>query len=290
MRAVSIVINSNSFHYLIMIEKLLEFLSEDLGGGDITTDSLIPEEAVGEAAISAKETGIVAGVKEATMLLDHFGLTFVCDKLDGQRIVKGERLISIKGDLRSILKVERLALNIISRMSGIATLTNDFSNICKPFGVKVLGTRKTTPGFRAFEKKAIEIGGGKSHRHGLYDEILIKDNHLSAMNINEAVKKARMENPGKKVEVEVSVLEEAVEAINAGAEIIMFDNLSPDDAREQIEKLEGKGLRGVVTIELSGGINRSNLKSYAKAGADRISIGGLTTSSKWLDFSLKIVP
>jgi nicotinate-nucleotide pyrophosphorylase (carboxylating) len=271
-----------------MIEKLLEFLSEDLGGGDITTDSLIPKEAVGEADITAKETGVVAGLKEATVLLDHFGLEYVCDKLDGQRIVKGERLILIKGDLRSILRIERLALNLISRMSGIATMTNEFSNICKPFDVKVMGTRKTTPGFREFEKKAIEIGGGESHRHGLYDEILIKDNHLSFMEMKEAVKLARLKNPRKKVEVEVSTLEGAIEAINAGAQIIMFDNLSSDDARERIEKLIEQGLRGVVTIELSGGIYRNNIKAYAKAGADQISIGCLTTSSKWLDFSLTV--
>ncbi len=271
-----------------MIEKLLEFLSDDLGEGDITTDSLIPEKAVCNAEIIAKGTGIVAGLKEATMLFDHFGLTYICDKLDGQRIVKGERLISISGNLRSILKLERVALNLISRMSGIATVANDFSNICKPYGVKVLSTRKTTPGFRDFEKKAIEIGGGKSYRHGLYDEILIKDNHLSFMEIKEAVKKARIQNPGKQVEIEVSTLEEAIEAINAGAEIIMFDNLSSDDALAYIEMLEEQGLRGAVTIELSGGIDRTNIKSYAKAGPNQISVGSLTTSSKWLDFSLTV--
>jgi nicotinate-nucleotide pyrophosphorylase (carboxylating) len=272
-----------------MIDKLLEFLSEDLGAGDITTDSVLPKNAMGQAAIVAKETGVVAGVREAGMLFDHLGLEHDFLKKDGQGIVKGEKLVDIRGKLGDILRVERLVLNILSRMSGIATMTSEFSGVCRPYGVKIMGTRKTTPGFREFEKRAIAIGGGLPHRMGLFDVVLIKDNHISVVGIKDAVKEARIKNPGEKIEIEVSSIESAAEAINAGAEIIMLDNLDPDAAREMIEKLEELGLRRAVEIELSGGIERNNLKAYAKAGADRISIGGLTTSSKWLDFSLNIV-
>ncbi|MFV2041043.1 MAG: carboxylating nicotinate-nucleotide diphosphorylase [Candidatus Hydrothermarchaeales archaeon] len=272
-----------------MIDKLLELLSEDLGTGDITTDSILPKNAMGQAAIIANETGVVAGVREAGLLFDHLGLDHDFLKKDGQGIIKGETLVDIHGGLRDILRVERLVLNILSRLSGIATLTSEFSGICRPYGVRVMGTRKTTPGFRAFEKRAIEMGGGLPHRMGLFDAVLIKDNHISAVGLKEAVKEARIKNPGERIEVEVSSLEAAAEAIHAGAEIIMLDNLSPDEAREHIEKLEELGLRRAVEIELSGGIGRNNVKAYAKAGADRISVGALTTGSKWFDYSLKIV-
>ncbi len=272
-----------------VIERLLEYLKEDLGGGDITTESIIPETAVGHAAIIAGETGVVAGVREVSMLFDHFRLDHDFLKKDGQGIVKSETLADIRGGIRDILMVERLALNILSRMSGIATMTSDLSRICRPYDVRIMGTRKTTPGFREFEKRAIEIGGGLTHRMGLFDEVLIKDNHSSVVGLKDSIKEARLKNPGKKIEVEVSTLEDATEAINAGAEIIMLDNFSSDDAREHIEKLEELGLRRAVEIELSGGVQRNTLKGYARAGADRISIGAITTASKWLDYSLKIV-
>ena len=271
-----------------MIDKLLEFLSEDLGAGDITTDSVLPKNALGQAVIIAKETGVVAGEREVSLLFNHFGLEHDFLKKDGQGIVKGETLVDIHGKLRDILKVERLVLNILSRMSGIATMTSDFSGVCEPYGVKIMGTRKTTPGFREFEKRAIELGGCLAHRKGLFDEILIKDNHIAIVGIKNAIKDARIKNPGEKIEIEVSSLEDATEAINAGAEVLMLDNLSSDEAMEHIEKLEELGLRRAVEIELSGGIQRNNVKAFAKAGADRISVGALTTASKWLDFSLKI--
>jgi nicotinate-nucleotide pyrophosphorylase (carboxylating) len=276
---------------LIMIERLLEFLEEDLGEeGDITTESIISGETTADAVITAKEEGVVAGLEEAALLLEHFGLGHTILKRDGERVKKWEIVVEIKGNLRVILKIERLILNIISRMSGIATLTSELSAICGARGVQVMGTRKTTPGFRKFEKKAIRIGGGLPHRTGLFDGVIIKDNHLSGMEIKEAVKRARLNNPGKRIEVEVSSLEDAAEAIKAGSEIIMIDNLSPDEARAQIEALQEQGLRRAVEIELSGGINPNNIKAYARIGADRISLGALTTDAKWLDFSLKVNP
>jgi nicotinate-nucleotide pyrophosphorylase (carboxylating) len=214
-----------------MIDRLLEFLSEDLGDGDITTESLIPKKRVARAVIVAKEKGVVAGAKEAAALLDHLDLEYMFQKSDGHEIESGESLAVIKGDIREILKVERLILNILSRMSGIATLTRTFSKACAPYGVKVMGTRKTTPGFREFEKRAIKFGGGLSHRMGLFDEVLIKDNHLALIGLGEAIAMAKQKNPGKSVEVEVSGTEDAIKAAESGADIILLDNLTAKEAK-----------------------------------------------------------
>lgn len=273
-----------------MIDRLLEFLSEDLGSGDITTESIIPPGTTAEASIVAKEKGILAGRKEATALLEHFNLEYEVFKKDGEEIERGEKIAVIRGDARKILGVERLLLNILARMSGIATLTNKFAKTCNPHGVRVMGTRKTTPGFRLFEKKAIALSGGLPHREGLYDGILIKDNHLALIGIERAIKRSKEKNPGKSIEVETSSLGDAIKAIEAGADIIMLDNLTAKEAKNVIDLLKERDLREKVKIELSGGINRENIEEYAKAGADYISLGCLTTNSKWLDFSMKVSP
>src|SRR3990172_4195029 len=191
-----------------MIDRLLELLSEDLGAGDITSDSVVPEKTSAKAVITAKEKGLIAGLEEAALLFEHFNLKYVPQRKDGERVEKGDVIASIQGDLRGILRIERLSLNIISRMSGIATLTSELSSICAPYHVRVMGTRKTAPGFRSFEKKAIEVGGGMPHRKALSDELLIKDNHIALVGTEEAVKRAMKGNPGKTVEVEVSSLED----------------------------------------------------------------------------------
>ncbi|RMF89266.1 MAG: carboxylating nicotinate-nucleotide diphosphorylase [Methanobacteriota archaeon] len=272
-----------------MIDKLLEFLAEDLGRGDVTTESLFPQPVPAKARIISKAEGVLAGADEVRILLDHFKLAHRFRLEDGAHLKTGDLVVEIEGDIREMLKVERLLLNILGRMSGIATLTWRLAEVCRPYGVRVMGTRKTTPGFRVFEKRAIEIGGGLPHRMGLYDGVLIKDNHLAFRGVKEAVEEARLKNPGRKIEVEVSTAEDAAEAASAGAGIIMLDNLSPGDAREVIEALERQGLRRAVEIELSGGITAENIEEYAKTGADYISLGCLTTGSGWLDFSMKIV-
>ncbi len=272
-----------------MIDRLLEYLSEDLGSGDISTDSIIPIGTRAQAVIVSNEEGILAGIEETEGLLKHFKIEYETHKQDGDRIEKGERVMSLKGEVKTILELERLILNILGRMSGISTLTQEYASICEPYGVKVMATRKTTPGFRFFEKKAVEIGGGLPHRQGLYDGILIKDNHLAISGIKECVEKAKSKNPGMDVEVEVTTLDDAAEAISAGADIILVDNLSPEQAKEVIEGLRKSGLRDKIKIELSGGINRDNLEGYAGVGADRISMGSLTTDAKWLDLSMKIL-
>ncbi|GBE17894.1 MAG TPA: carboxylating nicotinate-nucleotide diphosphorylase [Euryarchaeota archaeon] len=272
-----------------MIERLLAFLDEDLGSGDVTSESTVPTGTKAQAVIVAKDDGVVAGCGEASMLFDHFMLEYDFKKRDGERISDGEVLAEISGDARSILKVERLVLNLISRLSGVATLTDYYVSICKPCGVEIMATRKTTPGFRVFEKKAVEIGGGLRHRDGLYDGVLIKDNHLALVGLNEAIKQAKSKNHGLPVEVEVTTPEDAVKAVRLGADIIMLDNFTPDDAKGAVETLEKEGLRGQVIIELSGGINRDTVADYARAGADRISLGSLTTDARWLDYSLQIL-
>jgi nicotinate-nucleotide pyrophosphorylase (carboxylating) len=270
-----------------MIDRLLKYLEEDLGSGDITTDGIILTKTNVKSLIIAKENGIFAGALETVTILDHFRLEHDVWKEDGEEIKEGDIIADISGDAKTLFKIERLMLNIVSRMSGIATLTRNLSNICAPYKVRVMGTRKTTPGFREFEKRAIEIGGGLAHRNGLYDGVLIKDNHLAIVDLGEAINRAKDKNPDKRIEVEVSLLEEAVESAKYGADIIMLDNFTPELAKKAVDELRRFGLRGKVIIESSGGINKENIESYVKAGVDRISLGSLTTNAKWLDFSMK---
>ncbi|MFQ5975491.1 MAG: carboxylating nicotinate-nucleotide diphosphorylase [Candidatus Hydrothermarchaeales archaeon] len=270
-----------------MLSKLLEFLEEDLGKGDITTDSILPDEKVITAKVIVKGNGVLAGIEECEELLDHFGITYETSFKDGDNIKKGDIILRIQGDARKILALERLMLNLMMRMSGIATTTNQIVRKCKPHGVMIAGTRKTTPGFRYFEKKAIKIGGGYPHRQGLYDEILIKDNHIAITALEKAVEKAR--NTGReKIEVEVSSLKDAIAAYNAGATTIMLDNMKPEKIEIAITELEKRGIRDKLKIELSGNITPENVGEYAKLKPDLISLGYLTTSAPWLDMGLKV--
>ena len=269
-----------------MIARLLEFFKEDVGFADITTQSVILKGIDAEAEIVAKETGILAGVGECKLLLKHFNLKCTAFFRDGDEIRKGDVLMKIHGNARNILMLERLLLNILMRMSGIATATTALVKKCKKYGVVVAGTRKTTPGFRYFEKKAIVLGGGAPHRATLSDAILIKDNHIALVGLENAIKKAKKKN--RKIEVEVSSLEDAIKACECGADIIMLDNMLPEQIKRVMQELEKKKLRKKVSIELSGGITPKNILQYARLKPDIISLGYLTTKSRWIDMSLKI--
>ncbi len=265
-----------------------EYLPEDLGKGDVTTEVLINDEKA-RANLIAKEACILAGVEEATRIFEHQGLLLRHFCSDGDSVRPGTIIMEISGGAKGILKAERLALNFIMRMSGIATLTRRLVEKCKSINpdVKIAATRKTTPGFRKYEKKAVELGGGIRHREGLYDHILIKDNHLRFVeSITDAIQRARKSGLSKIVEIEVADLPGAIEAAKAGADIIMLDNMQPDMVKEA-----GRSIRDInqrIEIEISGGVTPDNITTYAEF-ADRISLGWLTHSVKACDFSVEIV-
>ncbi len=271
-----------------MLPELLEFLKEDIGDGDITTDATVPEDLEASAEVAAREDGVLAGLEEVAQLLEHEGLEHKTSFKDGDEIKKGSVLMEVRGNARKILGVERLILNILTRMSGIATLTKSLAKKAEPYGVTIAGTRKTTPGFRYFEKRAMEIGGGHPHRLGLDDAFLIKDNHIAVAGLEDAIKRVKKSGISKTVEVEVSTTEDALCACRLGADIIMLDNVEPDTIEKTINEIEKEGLRNRVKIELSGGITPGNLEQFIRLRPDVISIGALTTNAKWLDMSMSI--
>ena len=264
------------------------FLKEDLGDiGDITSDSLFSDEKV-QGKIICKENCIVAGLEESQIIFKRLGANINFFVKDGDNIPLGTVVAEVTGLATSILKAERLALNFISRMSGIATETNKLVKICKKTNanVSIAATRKTTPGFRKFEKKAVEIGGGIQHRFGLYDAVMIKDNHIKvAGSIEDAIRKAKDKVKDKTIEVEVENKPDAITAAKLGVDEIMLDNFTPEyarDAANEIRKINPK-----ILIEISGGITQKNITDYASF-ADRISLGYITHSVKSIDFSLEI--
>ncbi|MCD6573331.1 MAG: carboxylating nicotinate-nucleotide diphosphorylase [Thermoplasmata archaeon] len=260
------------------------FLKEDLDEkGDITSEAILGDEKA-KAYIVAKEQCILAGVKEAIETFKRMGAIAKPLKKDGDETKANEKIMEIEGKLKAILAAERLALNFLARMSGIASLTYELTKICrrKNPNVRIAATRKTTPGFRKYEKKAVAIGGGYPHRMGLYDGILIKDNHLACVSIREAIRKAR--RLGLPVEVEVESIEDAVIAAEEGADVIMFDNMKPAQAVIAASKV--RQIKPDVKIEVSGGITPDNITNYTFA--DIISLGMLTHSVKSKDFSLEI--
>jgi len=265
------------------------FLEEDLGmEGDITSDSLFTSENA-HADILAKEDCIVAGLEEIKIIFKKTGAETKLQVKDGDSIDKGTIIAEISGPIRSILKGERLALNIIGRMSGIATETKSLVERCRKINPKVTiaATRKTTPGFRKFEKKAVSIGGGEPHRFGLYDAYMIKDNHLKAVgSVEEAIKRVKQRNRHKKIiEIEVENEQDAITAAGSNVDVIMLDNFDPTSGESIARKIRQINPR--IIIETSGGINKENIKRYASF-ADRISLGYLTHSIKNKDFSLEI--
>jgi len=268
-------------------------LAEDISHGDVTTEALIPPDLQGKASILVKASGILAGSEVAKRVFLKVNPLLKVEVLiqDGAEVKPGDIVATISGSVVSILKAERVALNFLQRLSGIASQTAQYVAKTQGFVVNITDTRKTTPSLRLLEKYAVRLGGGQNHRFHLGDGILIKDNHLAAlralgMSLKDIIAKAKQNAPhGLKVEVEVNTIQEALDATEAGADIIMLDNMSPDEMRRIVSLVSGR-----VKIEASGGITLANVRASAMAGVDTISIGALTHSSKALDISLELEP
>jgi len=275
---------------MIPIEDLLRFIREDAPWGDVTSETVVPDVTC-RAVVRAKSQGVVAGLSEARRLFEHFGVTVRERSADGRAVAPGTVLLDLDGPARAILLVERTALNIIGRMSGIATRTREAVEAVRAVSpdVRVAATRKTAPGLRVLDKKAVILGGGDPHRYTLSDMVLIKDNHLALTPLAEAIRRAKQESLYRVVEVEVETVEDAVTAAGAGADIVLLDNMTPDTVREAVRALAGRGLRDRLTLEVSGGVGEDTLAGYAATGVDIISMGALTHTVRNFDVSLDIL-
>ena len=268
-------------------KELLRFISEDIQGGDVTS-ILLPKKKI-KAKIISRDDGILAGVKFAGDVFRLKGCNIKIIKKDGAKLKSNQIILQVSGDARNILSCERTALNLLSRMSGIATQTNLLVSKIKKINKKtsLYSTRKTSPGLRFFDKEAIMIGGGHKHRMSLNDMVMIKDNHLLVSNsMEDIIKKARKRH--KHVEVEVENQRDAILAANSGAPIVMLDNFSPTQIKKTIIALQKKKLRNRIKLEASGRINSKNISAYAKTGVDMISVGSITNSVNGLDLSLEV--
>ncbi|WP_457621127.1 carboxylating nicotinate-nucleotide diphosphorylase [Persephonella sp.] len=271
---------------LYVRKKIERFLLEDIGYSDLTTDSLNLTERI-KASIVTKERGIIAGInfaKEVFRILDP-DVKFPISIEDGTSVETDETVLVIEGYADSILKGERVALNILQRLSGIATTTSRYVEKIKDLKTRILDTRKTTPGFRAFEKYAVKLGGGSNHRFALYDMVMIKDNHIAVCgSITEAVNRIRKNvSPMVKIEVEVSDLNQLKEALSLNVDIIMLDNMSVEMLKDAVKIADGN-----VLLEASGNITIDNVRDVALTGVDFISSGSIIHSSRWLDLSMRI--
>jgi nicotinate-nucleotide pyrophosphorylase (carboxylating) len=276
-----------------------EALREDIGDGDHSTLSCIDPAARGKAVLKIKEDGILAGmqVAEKIFMYKEPAAIFTTFKQDGEAMQFGEKAFEVEALIHTILQCERLVLNCMQRMSGIATLTRTYTDKLKGYHTRLLDTRKTTPNFRLLEKEAVRIGGGVNHRFGLYDMIMLKDNHIDYCGgiekaISNAAEYVRMIKPGLKIEVETRSLEDVQRVIDSGRDKvfrIMLDNFKPQQISEALELLERKGVRKEFETEASGGISLSNIEDYAKTGVDFISVGALIHQARSLDLSLKAV-
>ena len=275
----------------IIEERLREFLVEDLGEGDVTASAIIAHDLKVKAEIVAKQEGIVAGIEESIILVESVGLEVEAKVVDGDKVEKQQTLMVIFGNAQTILSVERTLLNLLSRMSGIATKTHTLSQQLLKAKVKarVAATRKSATGLLYFDKKAEAIGGGDQHKLHLDDMVLIKDNHLAILgDTEEAVKKAKTNTSfTKNIEIEVTDIQNALKAARAGADIVMLDNFAPKEAMEAGEQLRKAGFNHVI-LEVSGGVTSENILEYASAQVDIISIGELTHSIRALDISLEV--
>jgi len=268
-------------------KELLRFISEDIQGGDITS-VLLPKKKI-KAKIISRQEGVLAGVKFAGDIFRLKGCNVKIIKKDGAKLKSNQIILQISGNAGTVLSCERTALNLLSRMSGIATQTNFLVSKIRKINTKtkLYSTRKTAPGLRFFDKEAVMIGGGHKHRMSLNDMVMIKDNHLLVTNSMEGIiKNARKRH--KHVEVEVENQRDAILAANSGATIVMLDNFSPIQIKKTITTLQKKKLRNKVKLEASGGINSKNITAYAKTGVDMISVGSITNSVKGLDLSLEV--
>lgn len=273
-------------------EIIVEALREDIGDGDHTADACIPESAKGKAKLLVKEDGIIAGVDLAQRIFSHFDSNLEVETFiqDGSKISVGDIVLTVEGSSRSILKTERLVLNFMQRMSGIASKTAYLTSLIQGTKAKLLDTRKTTPLLREIEKMAVKIGGGVNHRFGLYDMVMIKDNHIDmAGGIPQAINRVNehLKSIGKdlKIEIEVRDFDELNQTLEAGGfHRIMLDNFHPDDEKKAVELIAGR-----YETEASGGITEETIRAHALAGVDYISVGALTHHIKSLDLSLKAV-
>lgn len=273
-----------------MDEIIKYMLREDEGFGDVTSNALIPEDKIFYAKLISKDDGILAGIEIIKEMFSENGIEIISSKEDGDKIAKGDILLEVEGNARKILLLERTALNLLMRMSAVATVTERIVSKVKDVNpkIRVAGTRKTAPALQKFDKLAIEIGGGDSHRFALDDMVLIKDNHIAVVgSVKDALERAK-ENISfsKKIEIEVESTEDAIIAAENGADIVMFDNMSPEEAQNTLSALEEKGLRDNVLIEISGGITEENILDYAPLDVDIISLGSLTHATASLNFSL----
>jgi len=275
------------------LNSLIQVLQEDIGFEDVTTMALIPSDLDIKARIISKQECIAAGVDLASALFNEFSLKVSVEKKDGDVLRLGDTVMEIEGDARSILTLERTVLNILMRMSGIATLTSRMVKTARKANpdIIVAGTRKTTPGLQFLEKEAIRLGGGDTHRYRLDDCVMIKDNHLSLVgDVEDAIEKARKYvSFTKKIEIEVENLKDALSAANAGADIIMLDNMNPQEIKNILEIFKTENLREKILIEVSGGIDLNNIAEYAETGVDIVSSGYITHSAESLDLSLEII-
>lgn len=274
-------------HY---INQLIQFaLEEDIGPGDITTDHLVEANKKGKGIIFAKEPLRIAGLEIAKSVFTHLdaSVSFVDHCTDGNDLTIGQTALEIHGSLRTLLTGERTALNFLQRLSGIATHVRSYCQAISNSQVRLVDTRKTTPGWRILEKYAVRVGGGYNHRMGLYDGILIKDNHIAVSGgIRPAIEKIRKHMMHLlKIEIEVSSLAQVKEALDAKADVIMLDNMTIDEIREAVKLINGQAL-----VEVSGGVTKDNLALLAKTGVDIISSGSLTHSARSVDLSMDISP
>ncbi|MDQ8737492.1 carboxylating nicotinate-nucleotide diphosphorylase [Paenibacillus sp. LHD-38] len=271
-------------------EQIRGWLAEDIGSGDITTETTIPRDSRSKAVIHVKESGIIAGLPIAKLVFEvvDSSLVFLPNVQDGDQVNKGTVLATVEGSTHSLLIGERLALNLMQRLSGIATKTRAFVDALEGLPVRLVDTRKTTPGHRMLEKYAVRIGGGANHRFGLYDAVMIKDNHIKGSGgIRAAVEAARRKIPHTmKIEVETESLEQVSEALACGADIIMLDNMAPALMKEAVAQIKTNSPH--VIVEASGGVSLETIKGIAECGVDVISVGGLTYSFHALDISLDL--
>ena len=273
------------------LDRIIEYmLAEDEGFGDITSNAVVEEGEIVNAYIKSKDEGILAGINVIRDLFEEYGVNVTSWLKDGTEISYGDVLISLKGDARTILLLERTSLNLLMRMSGVATAANRYADIVKDFDVRIAGTRKTSPAIGKFDKYALKVGGADTHRFGLDDMVLIKDNHIATCRSPlEALLKAKQNTSfSKKIEIEVETLEDAIDCVKNGADIVMLDNMDPNEVNEVIVELEKLNIRQNSLIEVSGGITDETILDYASLGVDIISIGALTHSSRSLNFSLKL--
>jgi nicotinate-nucleotide pyrophosphorylase (carboxylating) len=264
-------------------------LAEDLGSGDVTTDAIVPADLRGSADVVVREAGVICGLDQAFAVLLELDPEARMERLaaDGDRIEHPPHVVArLHASVRALLTGERTALNLLQRMSGIATTTRRYADLVAGTGVQLLDTRKTAPGLRALDKHAVACGGGTNHRAGLHDAVLIKDNHVAvAGGVPAAVERVRLRHPGRPVEVEVDTLDQLQQALDAGADVILLDNMPPAQLRRAVATTAGR-----ARLEASGGITTDTIREVAETGVDAISVGALTHSVRALDIALEVPP